>query len=217
MQINARLFPLSLDSTLGEAFHIGDLTKGKPTEKFQIDNLRQRAIDTRQLVESVAHPREFLIVAGYVSNVSGQRSNLERPAPLDCQSISHMIDDESPHDPCGISHEPAAIGEGLTLLPSHIKVSLVNKRRGTDAYLTLTRKLALRKAMEFRVQQSKKSAGGNFITLLCQVNERRNARVGRLHGIQNTAHSLSHFCAIVKTKHSGRCAVRETITGPDVM
>jgi len=105
----------------------------------------------RQLVESVAHPREFPIVAGYLSNVSGQGSKLERPAPLDCESISYMIDDESPHDPCGIGHEAALIGEGLTLLRGHIKVSLVNERSGTDAYLTLARKLALRKAMEFPV------------------------------------------------------------------
>jgi hypothetical protein len=81
----------------------------------------------------------------------------------------------------------------LTLLLGHIQVSLVNERGSADAYLTLARELALRKAMEFRVQLRKKLACGNFITLFCQVNERGNARVGRLHGIQNTAHSLSHF------------------------
>lgn len=75
----------------------------------------------------------------------------------------------------------------------HVKVRLVNQSSSADAYLTLPRELALRKAMEFSVEQSKKLLCGTFISLFCQVNECRNAGVSRIHGILNTAHRLSHF------------------------
>lgn len=104
-----------------------------------------------------------------------------------------MIDDKPSHDPRSIGHKAAPIGKGLPLARGHIKVSLVNERSGADAYLTLARELALRKAMKFRVELSKKLGCGNFITLFCQVDETRNTRASRIHIILNTAHSLSHF------------------------
>lgn len=125
----------------------------------------------RQLIESMADPREFLIVAAYVANIGGQGRKFEPATALDGESISYMIDDESPHDSRGISHESAAIGKGLALLCGHIKVSLMDERGSTDAHLTLTRELAFGQPVQFTIKKSEQLTGGSFVAMFRQVDE----------------------------------------------
>ena len=55
----------------------------------------------------------------------------------------------------------------------------------------MARELALRETMEFRVEKGKELSGGIFVTLFCQLDERRNSSVGRPHGIPNRAQRLA--------------------------
>lgn len=198
MQVNAGFFPLSLHRAFGHAHHIGDLTEGKPAEKLQVNNLRQRAVHTRQFVESLANSREFLIVADCFFNISGEGCKLETTSSFNRKAVSHVIDNESPHDPRSIGHEAALVWEGMPCLRGHIEVSFVDECGGANAYIALTSELALGESMEFLVEKSKELGRASFVTLLCQADERTNVMVGCSHGIPRMGHSLSHFEAIVK-------------------
>jgi hypothetical protein len=144
----------------------------------------------RQLVESLANPREFFIVANYISRTGGEGGKLEPPSPFDCESIPYMIDDESAHDPRCIGHEAAPIRERLAPLRGHVKVSLVYEGGSTEGYNALARELAPGQPTEFPVENGKKLARRNLVTLFRQVNQRRDVRVSP-HGFLNTASRVS--------------------------
>src|SRR5258705_7687261 len=113
MEIDSRLFPLSLYGTFRQVLQGGDFSERKSTEEFHVDQLSQLRLDFRQLIQCIADRREFSSVNGILAWVGFERSNFKLAPTFDRVSASGMINDQSTHHSCGIPHEPRPIGKPL--------------------------------------------------------------------------------------------------------
>src|SRR5262249_53752527 len=110
-QVDSRLFPPSLYSSLREILQSGDFGKGKTAEKLEIDQLDEFRFYDSELIESLANRRKFVGVDEFANSIGNQGSNLEVTTSLKCSAIAGIIDDESTHYAHGISHEPGTVGK----------------------------------------------------------------------------------------------------------
>src|SRR5262245_52805439 len=95
MKVDARFFPVALDCPLGHAAHRGNFSEREPAEESQIDDLCERRVDTREIVERVAELRELAFIWDRLGDFSAQRGDLEHPSTLLSAAIARMLDDQA--------------------------------------------------------------------------------------------------------------------------
>ncbi len=83
MEIDSRLFPLSLYGTFRQVLQGGDFSERKSTEEFHVDQLSQLRLDFRQLIQCIADRREFFSVNGILAWVGFERSNFKLAPAFD--------------------------------------------------------------------------------------------------------------------------------------
>src|SRR5262249_42873726 len=128
MEIDARLFPLSLYRPFRQFLQGGNFREGQSAEKLHVDQLGKLRLDFRGMIQGVADRREFLGVDGILVNIRPERSDFKFAASLDCIPAPSMINDQSAHHPCGISHKPQPVRKAIAFACSNIQVSLMQER-----------------------------------------------------------------------------------------
>src|SRR5580765_523372 len=113
MEIDARLFPLSLYCTFRQVLQGGNFRERKAAEKLHVHQFGKLRLDFRQFIQGVADRREFLGVDGILVKIRLERSDFEFAAALDCISAPGMINDQSAHHPRGITHEPRPVRKAV--------------------------------------------------------------------------------------------------------
>ncbi len=105
----------------------------KAAEEFQVDNLCKVWFDLANsssaslMRVSSCHPPR-------VVDDSGSRSNLELAAALVSMPAADMVDNQPPHNACGIIHKSRAVRERGIASRRHIEVGLMQKRGRTQAH-----------------------------------------------------------------------------------
>jgi hypothetical protein len=108
-----------------------------------------------------------------------------------------MIDDQSPHDPSGVSHESSAVGKRRTLASRHVQVCLMQQGRGAKADgRARPRQFALGKLSQLGIKGTEKRVSGSRIALFGGANKPWNCGV-RPH--PESRASVSYFSGLVKT------------------
>src|SRR5579871_1197081 len=109
MKVNAGLLPLPLHGAFGDFSQASDLAKGEPAEEFQVDDLRQVRLNLREFIERIGDFRKLLRV-GWIAHIMAiGRRNLKFAATFERGAASGVINDDSPHDARGISHEAGLV------------------------------------------------------------------------------------------------------------
>jgi hypothetical protein len=127
-QIDARLLPVPFQRALGHAAHGANLGEREPAEVAKVDQLRERRVVYRELVERLAEPGQFVGIHHGLRHVRVQRGQMHlAAAPLLRLAIPDVVDDQAAHDARGIGHEPAAIGKHRVVAPGHGDVRLVQE------------------------------------------------------------------------------------------
>ena len=88
MQVDASLFPVTLNRPFRRAAHRGDLGERKAAEELEVDNLRERGIDLGQLIERVGDAGDLAEVGKALDDVGAQRGDLELAAALGGLAVS---------------------------------------------------------------------------------------------------------------------------------
>jgi hypothetical protein len=154
MKVDAGLFPVALDRPLRDAAHRGDFSEREPAEEFQIDDLRESRVDTREIVERVADLRELAFVRDHLGDFGAQRGDLESPSTLLSAAIARVLDDQAPHRPSGITHELRPIRERQPIPARDIEIGFVEKGGDAEARTgARPGKLAPCEAMQFRIER----------------------------------------------------------------
>ena len=155
MEVDPRLFPISLDRALRYAAHRGDFSKRKPAEEFQVDDLCKPRIHLGQLVDRIADALQVVFV-GRAINDRRRRGDLEHAATLHGTATTGVIDDEAAHHPCRIRHESRAVGKHDAFTARDVEVRLMEQRRRAESDIPVPPcQLALSQPVQFGVQQLK--------------------------------------------------------------
>src|SRR6266481_4182600 len=177
MEIDSRLFPLSLYGTFRQVLQGGDFSERKSTEEFHVDQLSQLRLDFRQLIQCIADRREFFSVNRILAWVGFERSNFEFTPALDCVAAPGVINDQSAHHTCGITHEPRPVGKAVAFARGDVEIGLVQKCRNAEAcWGSPSCQFPFCQSVQFRVQSAEQCIRGRAIAAFSRANERGNRR-----------------------------------------
>jgi hypothetical protein len=180
MQVDARLLPLPLHGALGDAAHRGDLGEREAAEKFEVDDLGERGVDPRQLVECLADPEKLALVGGAVGRGGVDGGDLNPAAALEGMPAAGVIDDHPAHDPRRVPHEARAVRKLQPVLPRHVDVGLVQQGRGAEALgSAVPGELLPCQPVQLGIKRGEQRIRGLGITLVGRLHQ---GRYGRFHG-----------------------------------
>jgi hypothetical protein len=125
---------LALHGSVGNASEPGDLHEREAAEEVQVDEVGERRLERRELVERARQRLECVrwvnerrvrrFVSSYVERDHEDPATTLRGAPL-----ARPVDDNSAHGARGVSHETGAIREVYAVAASHVAIGLVQERR----------------------------------------------------------------------------------------
>jgi hypothetical protein len=134
MQEEPGLAPVALHGSVGNASEPGDLHEREAAEEVQVDEVGERRLERRELVERARQRLECVrwvnerrvrrFVSSYVERDHEDPATTLRGAPL-----ARPVDDNSAHGARGVSHETGAIREVYAVAASHVEIGLVQERR----------------------------------------------------------------------------------------
>ena len=133
---SARFLPLALHGALGQTVHRADFREREAAKELEVDDLGERGIHARQLVERIADVLQLGLVGDRVrhSRCRGPSSRTGRRASA--RGCAYVVDDETAHRPRRIGQEPGAVGKHHPLASRHVEVRFVQQRRRAERHVT---------------------------------------------------------------------------------
>src|SRR5690242_4252192 len=97
MEDDARLAPVALNGAFRDSPHARDLRERETAEEMQIDELRQRWVEGRQLVQR--QPQRIELGRKHTRPLfrAVEREELELTSPFGGRAPSGVVDDETAH------------------------------------------------------------------------------------------------------------------------
>jgi serine/threonine protein kinase len=161
------LLPMAFDGALGHASHGCNLREAEPAEEPQVDQLGERRVERRHLVEGGTDLRELGASGRGRRQLVRERADHEMASPLLCLAPADVVDQQAAHHLCGVAHEAGAVRKGRRVPAVDVEVGLVQEGRGAERQMTgATRELAAREPVELGVQRREERVGGGVVTAL---------------------------------------------------
>src|SRR6185437_850488 len=97
MQVDARLFPVTLDRALRHTTQGANFGEGQAAVELQIDNFRQRRLYSRELFERIGNVLQRSRVSALRATGGAERGDFEESPTLLRLTLAGIVNDEAAH------------------------------------------------------------------------------------------------------------------------
>src|SRR5262249_40767725 len=122
MEIQSPLLPVALNRALRKLAHGCDLREREPAEELQFHHLHDIRLNGGDCVEEVAKLQPARGFGYAVLMVGPERGDVYLASALVRAATPEVVDDQAPHHPGRVGHEPGAIREDRSLVPGDLEV-----------------------------------------------------------------------------------------------